>query len=336
MKCAQPRFPSDAQYPSCRSRRFAPITFAACLDAPTDVSSTDEAVTGDNDAHGAPEHLFHGRGDAGKGGGGGSSPLMTNHGGQVLSTNTTFAIFWGSSWASDTSDKMAGVATFLSGFGGSAYASASTEYKGANGTQFTGSSTYLGQTIDSTAAPKSALTTSSAVAEACKIIKGQGKTADPNGLYLIYTDVAQPHVSYCAWHSWGTCPDGSPIQVAYFPKLDGQLDCDPIAHDSTGTAIVNGHSEALTALTNVTGHELSETITDPHVDAWYDAAGQENGDKCAWRFSPNQPTTFSNGSTWLVQGEWSNAAYTAGTGYPNVSGQKGCLPNPPPPPPNGV
>jgi len=26
-----------------------------------------------------------------------------------------------------------------------------------------------------------------------------------------------------------------------------------------------------------------------------------------------------------VQGEWSNAAYTGGTGYPNRSGQRGCL-----------
>jgi hypothetical protein len=34
---------------------------------------------------------------------------------------------------------------------------------------------------------------------------------------------------------------------------------------------------------------------------------------------------FSNGSQWKIQGEWSNAAYLAGTGYPNNSGQKGCL-----------
>jgi hypothetical protein len=31
-------------------------------------------------------------------------------------------------------------------------------------------------------------------------------------------------------------------------------------------------------------HEISETITDPDFDAWYDAEGSENGDKCAWTF----------------------------------------------------
>jgi hypothetical protein len=73
------------------------------------------------------------------------------------------------------------------------------------------------------------------------------------------------------------------------------------------------------------GHELSEARTDPaNPGAWYDSSGAENGDKCAWTF--NVPlVTFSNGSQWKIQGEWSNAAYTAGTGYPSSSGQKGCL-----------
>jgi hypothetical protein len=35
--------------------------------------------------------------------------------------------------------------------------------------------------------------------------------------------------------------------------------------------------------------------------------------------------TFSNRSQWKIQGEWSNAAYNSGKGYPNSSGQKGCL-----------
>jgi hypothetical protein len=58
--------------------------------------------------------------------------------------------------------------------------------------------------------------------------------------------------------------------------------------------------------------------------AWYDGSGQENGDKCAWTF--NVPSvTLSDGSQWKVQGEWSNAAYTNGTGYPNSAGQGGAL-----------
>jgi len=84
------------------------------------------------------------------------------------------------------------------------------------------------------------------------------------------------------------------------------------------------HSQGLAALANVSAHELSEARTDPSNGGWYDSSGAENGDKCSWTF--NVPfVTFSNGSTWKVQGEWSNNAYTSGTGYPNNSGQNGCL-----------
>ena len=66
-------------------------------------------------------------------------------------------------------------------------------------------------------------------------------------------------------------------------------------------------------------------MTDPaSPGAWYDGSGAENGDKCAWTFGAPS-VTFSNGSMWKLQGEWSNKAFTAGTGYPNSSGQHGCL-----------
>ena len=282
----------------------------ACL--ADDTSSIDQAATGEEGLHGAPEHLFHGK-DAhgGGGGGGGGSPLMTSHGGTVLTTNKTEAIFWGPSWAGYSGDKITGLDSFFSGFGGSIYAQASTEYSGTNG-QVTSSSTYLGHVIDTTPAPRRALTTSGAVAEACSITNNN---PDPNALYLIYTETGAGHVNYCAWHSWGACSNGAPVQVAYMPNIDGLAGCDP--GDS-----FTGHSQGLSAVANVTAHELSEAITDPRGAGWFDAAGAENGDKCAWQF--NGVTSFSNGSQWYLQGEWSNAAYTAQTGYGT---QKGCLPN---------
>jgi hypothetical protein len=105
------------------------------------------------------------------------------------------------------------------------------------------------------------------------------------------------------------------------PNLDGLAGCDPA--DTSGL-----HSAGLAAVANVTAHELSETITDPRGAGWFDSGNAENGDKCAWRFSPlnNGLVTLSNGSRWKLQGEWSNAAYIAGAGYANSSSQLGCLP----------
>jgi hypothetical protein len=283
---------------------------SACL---TELDSVDQAATGEQGLHGAPEHLNFQKDAKPSGGGGGGSPLMTLHGGTVLASNKTLAIFWGATWAGYTGDKITGMDDFFNGFGGSNLAAASTEYAGTNG-QVTTSSTYLGHTLDNTSAPRRALSTSSAVAEACKIT---GNNPDPSAVYFIFTDTGAGHVNYCAWHSWGTCSNGAAIQVAYMPNIDGLAGCDPGGPNL-------GHSQGLQALANVTSHELSEAITDPRGAGWFDSSGAENGDKCAWRFAPVQ--TFSNGSQWYVQGEWSNAAFTAGTGFANSSGQLGCLP----------
>jgi hypothetical protein len=32
-------------------------------------------------------------------------------------------------------------------------------------------------------------------------------------------------------------------------------------------------------MVSVMGHELSETVTDPALNAWYDSSGNENADK---------------------------------------------------------
>ena len=285
-----------------------PLSLGACLDMSGDESSLDQAATGELGLHGAPEHIQLQKGEAKPGGSGGSA-LMTNHGGTVLTASKTAAIFWGNWTATD--EHVTGMDSLFSGWGGSSIAKASTEYSGTNG-QVTSSSTYLGHTFDSSTPPRKALSTNSAVAEACKITNNN---PDPAAVYFIYTSTGAGHVNYCAWHSWGTCSNGAQIQVAYMPNIDGIAGCDP--GDTSGL-----HSEGVAALANVTSHELSEAITDPRGSTWYDSSGAENGDKCAWAF--NGLVTVGS-SKWLLQGEWSNAAYNAGTGAPNTSGQKGCL-----------
>jgi hypothetical protein len=273
------------------------------------------------DMNGAHEHVHFQKGFYRSGGG----ALMNYYGGGVLVTDKTMAIFWGSEWntAGWAGDKITGIDQFFTNFGGSEYSTTGDEYyQSASGikTHVTSGSTYLGHVIDASSAPTKALTTTTAVAEACQIT---GNNPDPNALYLIYTSTGAGNVNYCAWHSWGNCSNGAPIQVAYMPNLDGIAGCDPVD-------TVTGHSQGLAALANVTAHELMETITDPRGRSWFDRSGNENGDKCAWAFpvtgsNPNGLSTLTDNSQWKLQMEWSNAAYTAGTGLPNLSGQRGCI-----------
>jgi hypothetical protein len=242
-----------------------------------------------------------------------SNPNMVYHGGKIMTTAVTKAVFWGTSWGSYTGDKITGMDTYYSGFGGSNYAKTSDEYTGSNG-QVGAATTHQGHLIDTSAATGGG-NTSAILAEVCKVITSPDASGE--GYYPVYTDLPRGNAGYCAWHSAGSC-GGHNVQFAFFWKLDGDAGCDP--QDTSGQ-----HSQGLAAIANVSGHELSEARTDPgSPGAWYDPSGNENGDKCAWSFGAPL-VTFSNGSQWKIQGEWSNKAYTAGTGYANLSGQKGCL-----------
>jgi hypothetical protein len=247
------------------------------------------------------------------------SANMTYHGGKIMPTAVSKAIFWGPSWTNATfaGDKISGLDSWYTGHSASNYAKTVDEYTGTNG-QVGATTTHQGHVIDTSTAT-GGNNTSTILAEVCKQITAGNIVPDAsgNGYYPVYTDVKRGSAGYCAWHSAGTC-GGKAVQFAFFFNLDGDPGCDPA--DTT-----TGHSQGLAALANVTAHELSEARSDPaSPGAWYDSSGAENGDKCAWTF--NVPSVaFLNGTSWKLQGEWSNAAYTAGTGYPNSSGQRGCL-----------
>jgi len=244
-----------------------------------------------------------------------SNPDMTFHGGKIMTTVVSQAIFWGPGWMNPSfmGDKVSGLDQWFTDHSGSHYAAASGEYTGNNGQIMSNGFLHLGHAFDYSAA-SGGNSTSVILAAVCRNI-----TPDPqgNGFYAVYTDVKRGNANYCAWHSAGMC-GGVPVQFAFFFNLDGDAGCDP---QDTQT----GHSQGLAALANVTAHELSEARTDPaEPGAWYDASGSENGDKCSWTFHVPY-VTFPAGSNWKLQGEWSNAAYKEGTGYPNSAGQRGCL-----------
>jgi hypothetical protein len=252
-------------------------------------------------------------------GGGKRAPNMTYHGGPIMTTAVSTAIFWGPSWTNSAlvGDKVTGLDSFYAGFSRSNYSATSDEYTGSNGPVGVATS-HRGHVFDSSAASGGANTTT-ILNEVIKEVTANNIPVDSSGnsYFPVYTDLPRGNAGYCAWHSTGSV-NGTRVEFAFFWKLDGDSGCDP--GDTT-----TGHSEGLAALANVSAHELSEARTDPaSPGAWHDGSGAENGDKCAWT-SGSQPAKFSDGSTWKVQGEWSNAAYTAGTGYPNSSGQRGCL-----------
>jgi len=241
------------------------------------------------------------------------SPNLVYHGGPVMHGTAVEPIFWGVKWGNGSfvGDKISGLQSFYAGMNGATYTATNGEYTDSTGHVST-SVSVASPITDLSAATANGQQTGPVLAEVC----AQISSPVSNGYYPVYIDQPRGRARFCAWHSSGTC-NGVSVQFAFFFNLDGDGGCDP--QDTSGL-----HSQGLAALANVSGHELSETLTDRHLDAWYDSNGSENSDKCAWTFG-TPLLAFTNGSQWKVQGNWSNNAFNGSTGYPNSSGQRGCL-----------
>jgi hypothetical protein len=245
--------------------------------------------------------------------------LLTYHSGPVITASPEIRpIFWGQKWANSAfiGDKIDGIDDFYAFATGTAYLTSNIEYTNSVGTHVTGLVSAVPAVVDTSAAPSGSPATSAILAEVCKVI---GSNVKPNGYYPVYVDTPRGNAGYCAWHSWGAC-GGTNVQFGFFFNLDGDPGCDP---QDTKT----GHSQGLAALANVSGHELSEFLTDPRGSGWYDRSGAENSDKCAWTFGADYLTFIpgQNSTRWKIQGNWSNAAYNANQGYVDGSKVRGCI-----------
>jgi len=231
---------------------------------------------------------------------------LTWHSGPVMHSTTVIPVLWGSSWSSSTftADKTTGLDYFYAHVGGSAYLHTNAEYTDGSGSVDTTDVSKGGDLSDFSATPSGAPSTSQVLAEVAKVTNNHPVA---NAYYPVYSDKPRGSANYCAWHSTGTI-SGVRVHFGFFFNLDGDPGCDPQAPANLG------RSQGLSALANVSGHELSEMLTDPQLDAWYDQQGSENSDKCAWTFSG---LVSIGGQSWKIQGNWSNAAANAGTGYAN-------------------
>jgi hypothetical protein len=255
------------------------LTLVGCNVGPDDSTPAEtEAVA---QVHSSLEHA----------GGKTRSSNLIDHGGAVLSTSKTVAIYWGdaSGFSSDLQD---GMTSLLTGLSGSSYLGIAQQYM--RGAAI--ATTYMGSVADTSAPPKSAPNAAALGAEVCKLFP----TPDPNAVYVVFTSNA-PNINYCAWHNKTTC-NGVTFQVAYVPNQALLPNCSPLTVSNLGC---NGYSNGTVTAADSVAHEVMEAITDPHIDAWMDANRAEVADKCEYSYAAC--VTLGNGSSWQIQQEWSNA-----------------------------
>ena len=283
-----------------------------------------------------------------------SGANLIYHGGQVLHSNQTYAIYWGSALSStyrtliggffqnvaadsgkttnvySTATQYgdgAGLIAYSSSFGG-AYVDTSTPIPDHCSSEYTGTGI----------TPTGCVTDGDIQAEVSHAISAAGWTAGPNKIFFVFTPPSVgscydattntcAYSQYCAYHSWFVDSGSAEVFYTNQPYADSSAIGAPGACDSGQ----HPNNDWADATINVTSHEHLETISDPDGRGWYDSSGNEMADKCVWTFgSPIGSTTAGafnqaiGSGMYYLQREWSNATGTCVLAYggalPTVTG----------------
>lgn len=291
----------------------------ACVAEPgTEDGSIDEAAA-DKDIAGTAEGkavmpIIGAAGPTGQAGTGANG--INYNGGPVMNSGVNVYLIWYGNFAGGTGSpaEYKTILTDLAGsIGGSPYYNITTTYTNASGAKVPNTVTLKGSMDFGYLSGKTKLTDTNiqqVVSQA--ISSGKLGAADANGLYFVLTskDVTATSgfcTQYCGWHTHGTI-SGTDIKYSF---VGDPARC-PSACQAQ-TAGPNGTSGADGAA-SIFAHELEEAASDPDLNAWYDSAGAENADKCAWTFGTEYTANGKRANMklgtrdYLIQRNWVNAS----------------------------
>jgi hypothetical protein len=236
----------------------------------------------------------------------GSEPPLVYHGGPVMHSQTSYAIFWAPSGYEFPAGYAGAIEGFLENVAADSGKPSNVYSVSAQYTDGTGHAAYAdsfgGSINDTDAYPSSGtcpiyaglgesftacITDEKMAEEVNSVIGNQGW---PHGLGAEYYLVLPPHVGscfeaapeeegegcfdteFCAYHNYTESPETVYANISYSP---GDVEGCGVGQYPNGHA--NGNvDDTLSSLS----HEANESITDPTLEAWYDEKGFENGDEC--------------------------------------------------------
>lgn len=154
-----------------------------------------------------------------------------------------------------------------------------------------------------------------------------GLPANQNGVYLVVTapdvKIAGFCTSYCAYHTTSTAIySGLHIRFALIPDPTQKCSACNGGIAVYGDTVTPNNDMGADTMADDIIHELSETVTDPDISAWYTRSGAENADLCNYIYDTPTPslvqTVLVNGSiahynatlnkrNFLIQLLWKNS-----------------------------
>lgn len=268
-------------------------------------------------------------------------PILYHANGRIIPLPKAAAIYWSNSvvYAGGPTPGTAGpgsadgsvIGEFLRSLGRSSYWSINNEYTdnvgGAH--KVANSLTYTRYYANNVAAPGPGANVSDASIRTmlASIVGSAGLPFDQQTIYTVFSGAGVNlgggfGTQYCAYHGYFARP-GHPGQWILYAVLPRAADfvgsCTAVNTPASGSP----NEFSADAVINLLATQLDRGVTDPGLNAWFDASGIENAGKCPWLFAPTY--TVSNGSSanvrlgsrdYLIQQNWRIG--------PDQSNQIGC------------
>lgn len=256
---------------------------------------------------------------------------LTYHSGSVMSgTVHVYAIFWEPTGNVSTNYNSL-IQRYFGDMGGSPLYAINSQYTQTGG-GFSSNSVLSASWVDSQAFPESPLLDTDIQNEVTRAQQVNSWSSGIDNIFFVFTERGEnlcfdasktqcASNTFCAYHNYY----GNNNTIYAAMPYAASFSCDP------GTSPNNNEADQTI---NVTSHEQMEAATDPYLNAWYDSAGYEIGDKCAWIFGSlngqGADVTW-NSNPYIVQEEWNDASSSCRL---SPSTQPTPTPIPPTPTPN--
>ena len=248
---------------------------------------------------------------------GAAGQTIQYHGGDIMLGAPSIYFIWYGDWAGNTALDI--LSDWANNIGGSPYYNINSTYYDHSGNHISNAARFGGAVFDHYS--HGDFLSDDDIEDIVADQIGGALPIDENGVYFVLTsaDVAQQSSStsafcldYCGWHThhlmiidlihW--------VDIKY-AFVGNAIRCPGSC--AAQTASSPNDNPGADAMASVLAHEFEETTSDPDLDAWFTASGDENGDLCVWRFGQEYHTP--NGARanmrlgnrdYLIQQNWVN------------------------------
>lgn len=201
---------------------------------------------------------------------------MLYHGGRVIVEPVNVYFVWYGDWGGNTARAI--LPEFVAALSNSDYFQINATYQDAGGNRATATVQFAAAAEDRYSRGRD-LDDADVQAILLSKLQSGSLPEDEKGVYFVLTssDVSIYGFCsvYCGYH--GYMSSGPKYALIGNPAACPKACIGP-------TKISPNHNQGADFMASVIAHELSEIITDPYLDGWYDEVGQENADKCLWQY----------------------------------------------------